>query len=80
MSPVLRDLLKQAMSLEAKERAELAEELLSSLDCPAQSEIDALWAREAEDRVSAFDRGDLKSSPADEVLKRIQRTIRDHED
>ncbi len=80
MSPVVRDLLKQAMSLDANERAELADELLSSLDCPAQAEIDALWAREAEDRVSAFDRGDLKSRPADEVFKRILRTIRDHED
>jgi hypothetical protein len=80
MSPAVKDLLKQAMTLEANERAELADELLSSLDCPAQAEIDALWAREAEDRVAAFDRGELESRPAEEVFNRILSTIRENED
>lgn len=63
--------LKEALSLPPAERAEIAERLLSSLDPPSQEGIDALWGKEAEERLDAFDRGEIKAIPAKEVFKRV---------
>jgi putative addiction module component (TIGR02574 family) len=65
--------LEEALSLPPKERAELAERLLSSLDSPSQQRIDQLWAQEAESRVDAFERGQIKSVPAPEVFEAIRK-------
>ncbi len=65
-------LLEEALSLPPKERAEIAERILSSLDLATQQENDRLWAQEVESRVDAYERGDLKAVPADEVFKKIK--------
>ena len=44
-------ILDQALELSARERANVAEKLLFSLDSP-DSKIDALWAKEADSRLS----------------------------
>lgn len=51
----------------------LVEEILSSFDFPSRQEVDALWAKEAEDRIDAYDRGEIRSTPAQEVFDRIDR-------
>jgi len=61
------NLLKDALSLEAPKRAELVDELLASLDQPDQA-IDTLWAKEAESRIDAYDRGEMKSVSVHEVM------------
>jgi len=63
--------LKEALSLSPAERAEIAERLLSSLDPPSQQGIDVLWGREAEDRLDAFDRGEIKAIPAKQVFEQV---------
>ncbi len=63
--------LKEALSLPPDERAEIAEHLLSSLDPPSQEGIDALWGKEAEERLDAFDRGDIKAIPAKQVFDEV---------
>jgi putative addiction module component (TIGR02574 family) len=68
--------LKEALSLPAAERAEIAERLLSSLDPPSQVGIDALWGKEAEERLDAFDRGEIKAIPAKEVFEQVGRKPR----
>jgi putative addiction module component (TIGR02574 family) len=60
-------LRKDALALPPIERAALAEELLSSLDRPDAS-IDALWAQEAEERLAAFEAGEMEAIPAEDVL------------
>ena len=57
-------ILESALALPPVERAELVEELLSSFDFPARADVDALWAREAEDRIDAYEKGELKTRPA----------------
>ena len=52
------------------ERAGVIEELLTSPDQPDQV-IATLWAKEAEDRLDAYDRGELKAIAADEVFARL---------
>jgi len=68
--------LKEALSLPPAERAEIAERLLSSLDPPSQERIDALWRKEAEDRLDAFDRGEIKAIPAKEVFEKVGKKSR----
>ncbi len=67
-----QQILTQAMSLSPMERAELVEELLATFDFPSRTEIDTGWRVEAEDRLEAFERGDMQAIPADEVFRRIQ--------
>jgi putative addiction module component (TIGR02574 family) len=63
-------LRKDALALPLVERAALAEELLSSLDRP-DPRIDALWAQEAEDRLAAFDAGEMEAIPAEDVFTEL---------
>ena len=71
MSESTEQILKYALALPARERAELVERLLATLQSPPDPELDELWAREAEDRLDAYERGERNSVPAEEVFDRI---------
>jgi putative addiction module component (TIGR02574 family) len=71
MTEQSKRVLEQALVLPAIERAALIEELFSSFDFPARQEIDKLWAHEAEDRIDAYERGELKASAAALVFDRL---------
>jgi putative addiction module component (TIGR02574 family) len=64
--------VSEALSLPPRSRAKLAEQLLESLDDPKQKEIDRLWADEAEDRIDAYERGELKAIAGQEVFRRLK--------
>ena len=64
--------VSDALSLPAKSRARLAQRLLESLDDPEQKEIDRLWAEEVEDRIDAYEGGELKAIPGREVFRRLK--------
>ncbi len=64
--------ISQALSLPPRSRAKLAEKLLESLDDPKQREIDLLWAAEVEDRIDAYEKGDLKAIPGREVFRKLK--------
>ncbi len=64
--------ISQALSLPPRSRAKLAEKLLESLDDPKQREIDLLWATEVEDRIDAYEKGDLKAIPGREVFRKLK--------
>lgn len=66
------EILQVALALPSKERAALADRLLQSLDEDDQSEIDRLWAREAEDRLAAYDRGEIQAIPGEEVFASLK--------
>lgn len=61
MSASSEQILKEALALPLQERAELVEQLLATFQSPPDPHLDALWAREAEDRLDAYDRGELKA-------------------
>ena len=46
---------------------------MSSFDFPARPEVDALWARESEDRIDAYETSKLKPRSADEVIRSMER-------
>lgn len=63
---------REALSLPVQERAELAEQLLSSLDALSEAEIEQLWLQEAARRAEEMDRGLTKRVAADEVRRQAQ--------
>jgi putative addiction module component (TIGR02574 family) len=67
------EIFRAALSLSEEMRAELAETLLESLDAVGQYEIDALWAKEAEHRIEAYDRGEITAFPIEEVFSSLQK-------
>jgi putative addiction module component (TIGR02574 family) len=64
-------LLTEALSLPPRSRARLASKLLESLDEPRQREIDKLWADEVEDRIDAYQRGEIKVVSRREVFRKL---------
>jgi Putative addiction module component len=76
MSGQGRQVLEQALSVSPEERLKVAELLLSNLDSPIQPSIDSLWAAEAEDRIDAFDRGEVQGVPASDVLDEVTKRNR----
>ena len=62
-----------AEKLPPMERIELIEHLFFTLDSKSErGRIDKLWAEEAEDRLSAYDRGEMKAVPAKEVFRKLE--------
>jgi putative addiction module component (TIGR02574 family) len=73
MSVNSEQILRQALELSPQDRAEIVERLLNSFHTPPDSRLDQLWVREAEDRLDAYDCGELGAVPAEEVFARIER-------
>jgi putative addiction module component (TIGR02574 family) len=76
MSTALKELEEQARSLSAEERAKLAELLLESLREEAVAEIEQAWDREIEERIAAYDRGELHTISAEDVFAEARRLTR----
>jgi len=55
------------------ERAKLLEEIYRSLETKDASETTREWAREAESRLSAFERGEIPTRPYSEIKDSIDR-------
>jgi putative addiction module component (TIGR02574 family) len=66
------ELLNEAISLPVELRAQLADELLKSLN-PARAEIDELWAVEAERRVAEIEAGKTELIPGKEVFANLRK-------
>jgi putative addiction module component (TIGR02574 family) len=73
MMPQSEQILRDALALTPAERAELVEQILASIDFPARQGIDAAWAREAEARIDAYEQGQIKTVPAEDVFGEIDR-------
>jgi hypothetical protein len=76
MSTTLKELEQQARSLSAEERARQAEILLESLREAPLAEIEAEWEREIGERAAAYDRGELQTFSAEDVLAEARRLAR----
>jgi putative addiction module component (TIGR02574 family) len=71
MPTTAKALSKQAVQLPPVERVALVEHILDSLDAPDPS-IEALWAAEADDRLAAWRRGEIRAATLSEVLAKYQ--------
>ena len=75
MTKAAEALLADALRLSPEVRAELAAELLASLDGPSDPDAEAAWAAEIERRVDAIEGGSVALEPWDEVKRRIEKDI-----
>ena len=71
MTDAAKQLSAQARNFSPSERLELVDDLLASLD-EIDPKIDVLWAKEAEDRLAAYRRGELKALPLQEELAKYR--------
>ena len=71
MSPTQQAIFNEALSLPPVERASLIEELLASFDTSSRRSIDAAWAAEAEQRIDAYESGELHAVSLDAARERI---------
>ena len=67
MSQAAEALSAQAAKLPPEDRVEIVERILDSLDQPNVT-LDALWAKEAEDRLAAYRRGEIKVMTLSDVI------------
>ncbi len=65
------EILSSALKLSPIDRAQLIEQLLSSFEFTSRTKIDTLWAKEAEDRIDAYENNQLSSSPAKDVFNKL---------
>ena len=66
-----KDILKEALNLEPAEKFIVVEGLLKSLDEP-DSELDKIWADEAERRLEAYRDGKLKGITMEEIFNPLK--------
>jgi putative addiction module component (TIGR02574 family) len=71
MSTDIQEIIDRALSLPPADKALVVDKLLSSLDQPDET-VDALWRKEVEDRVRAYQEGTLKSVSLEEVLAKYR--------
>ena len=72
MSRDPKEIAAEALELPLAARAELASQLLDSLDELSDEENDALWAQEAERRYAEYKAGKIEAVTADEMFSRLQ--------
>jgi len=66
---------EEALSLPREKRLELADQLIASLDPADQERIDRLWVEECKSRLEAFERGEMKEIPAEEVFEAARKRL-----
>jgi len=71
MTDAVKNLRKEARKLSPSERLELVDDLLSSVD-ESDPALDARWTKEAEDRLAAYRKGEIKAVPLQEVLAKYR--------
>ena len=73
MSALLDELSKRAKELAVEERAQLAQELLESVDQEVDPDVQAAWDTEIASRIAKYERGEAKLIPAAEVFEAARR-------
>jgi putative addiction module component (TIGR02574 family) len=71
MTDAAKKLSEQAQKLSASERIELVDSILSSLD-EIEPGIEKSWSAEAEERLAAYRRGEIRAVPLQEVLAKYR--------
>ena len=71
----LASIQSEIEKLEPAERAALIDVLWDSLDAQRIKEIEAKWAAESEDRIDAFERGELPAVDGPSAIKELRSSL-----
>lgn len=66
-----KEIIKEVISMSPAKQAELLDLLIRVLDKPDEK-LDRLWAEEAESRLDAYQRGELRALSVEEVLEKYK--------
>ena len=75
MSKAPSEVLADALRLEPDARADVAAELLASLDGPVDPDAETAWDAEIERRIEAIEAGAIRLEPWSDVKRRIERDV-----
>jgi putative addiction module component (TIGR02574 family) len=75
MAKPMASVLADALRLDDEARAELAAELLASLEGPADPDAERAWDAEIERRIAAIEAGTMRLEPWEQVRRRIEKDI-----
>jgi putative addiction module component (TIGR02574 family) len=76
MTRLARELESKALRLPRRERARLAQRLISSLDAGPDADVDNLWLQKAERRLDELKSGKVAGIPAQKVIRKARSTLR----
>ena len=76
MAKLARELEAQALKLPRRDRARLAQRLISSLEHEDEADVESLWLAEAERRLAELKSGEVAAIPAEKVIKRARSALR----
>jgi putative addiction module component (TIGR02574 family) len=68
--------LSDALTLDTRERAEIAAQLIASLDGEPEEDVEAAWAAEVDRRIEAVEAGRTKLVPWGDVERGVEEEIR----
>jgi putative addiction module component (TIGR02574 family) len=77
MSEEATALLKKALTLPVKERAELASSLIDSLDSSTDENVEAAWQEEIARRIETLRSGGTRTIPWEEVREKAHAILHD---
>ncbi|RLC06431.1 MAG: hypothetical protein DRI57_26860 [Deltaproteobacteria bacterium] len=66
-----KEIISAALNLPLESRAVVIDHILGSLMKSERGETDALWAEETEERIRAYERGEIKSVPGEQVFQDV---------
>ncbi len=72
----LASIHKEVLQLDSNERAMLIDLLWESLDEERIKEIEERWATESEDRIDAFERGELTAVDGPSAIENLRSSLR----
>ena len=72
MTRAAKAVLAEALRLGPDERAELASEVLASLDGPIDADAESAWEQEIRRRIAGIDAGTVELESWDDVKNRIE--------
>ena len=73
MSALLVELSRKAQTLTVEERAQLAQELLESVERDSDPEVQEAWEAEIASRITRYERGEAELIPAEDVFAAARR-------
>ena len=76
MSSNLDQLTAEAMKLPLRERVQLAQRLVSTIDGEVESDTEALWFAEAERRLEELRSGEVQGIDSDEAFRTAREALK----
>ena len=75
MAKPTRELESEALKLSARERARLAQRLISSLERDVDADAEKLWRQEVERRLGEIKSGKVAGIPAEKVIRKARSSL-----